>query len=123
MRCSCFYVTALVASVFGSATFSVGGTVRHDQSDSSYRNLSSSYASVGKLNWTDSGASYLASGTLIAPNWVLTAGHCTDGQAVSRMSFALGGSTYTAAQWIPHPQWNGNLSSGFDIGLVRLTNS
>ena len=112
-----------MAAVFGSASVTVGGTIRHDQADSSYRNLSSSYASVGKLNWTDGGASYLASGTLIAPNWVLTAGHTTDGRAVSQMSFALGVSTYTAAQWIPHPNWSGNLSSGFDIGLVRLTNS
>jgi hypothetical protein len=119
----CCYVIAFVTSIFGGTSLTLGGTIRDDKADSSYRSLSTGYENVGKLNWTDGGSSYLASGTLIAPNWVLTAGHCTDGTAVSKMSFALAGSTYTAAQWIPHPNWNGNLNNGYDIGLVRLTNS
>jgi len=119
----CFLQAALVLAAFAGSSYSLGGTIRHDKSDSSYRNLSTSYASVGKLNWTDGGSSYLASGTLIAPNWVLTAAHCTDGQAVSAMNFSLNQTIYAAAEWFPHPSWNGDLNNGFDIGLVRLTSS
>jgi len=119
----CFLLTTVFVLNFGHPCCTLGGTIRHDKSDSSYRNLSSSYASVGKLNWTDGGASYLASGTLIAPNWVLTAAHCTDGLAVSAMNFSLNQATYAAAEWFPHPSWNGNLNNGFDIGLVRLSDS
>jgi Trypsin len=118
-----FFPIILLVLTFGHPCLTLGGTIRHDKSDSSYRTLSASYASVGKLNWTDGGSSYLASGTLIAPNWVLTAGHCTDGQAVSAMNFSLNQTTYAAAEWFPHPNWNGDLDNGFDIGLVRLSNS
>jgi hypothetical protein len=116
-----------LASIFGplallaSAAVTQAGTIRADKADSLYTTLAANYPSVGRITWTDGAFSYLASGTLIAPNWVLTAGHVTDGKAVTNMTVLLNGASYSAAEIIPNPSWNGDLNHGFDIGLVRLT--
>ena len=68
-----------------------------------------------------SGAGGTGSGTLIAPNWVLTAGH------VGNPSFFQPGGTgptYAISRVIPHPQFvlNGSdLNYGFDIALLQLS--
>jgi Trypsin/PEP-CTERM motif len=117
----------LLVSLFASAH---GGTIRHDRDDSLYLSLAAdpAFDPVGKFTWNEPGYSYLASGTLIRNDWVLTAGHVvggTDGlgAGVSNLKFKVGGTTYTADQWIPQPQWatsNESLTAGWDIGLVHL---
>lgn len=119
---SLILVAIIVAVVLGDSAN--GGTIRHDRSDSLYQNLATGYAPVGDILFTDSGAGYRGSGTLIAPAWVLTAAHIVDGGSnISSMTFSVAGATYTANQWIANPNWTGSLSSGYDIGLVHLSAS
>ncbi len=114
---------------------SQAGTIRHDVADSFYTSLAqqSVYDSVGFLTWSIGSIGYMASGTLIAPDWVLTAGHVvggTDdyGAGVSGMIFGRGptysGIGITATEWIPYGGWSssaGNLWAGVDLGLVHLS--
>jgi hypothetical protein len=95
--------------------------IRADRSDSQYINLGSqsAYASVGQFQGTSSSGNFYASGTLIAPDWVLTAAHVVD--KAKALNFNIGGQNYTADKWIANPGWNGNLFAGYDIGLVHLT--
>ena len=114
---------------------SQAGTIRDDVADSFYTSLAqqSVYDSVGFLTWSVGSIGYMASGTLIAPDWVLTAGHVvggTDdyGAGVSGMIFGRGptynGIGITATEWIPYGGWSssaGNLWAGVDLGLVHLS--
>jgi hypothetical protein len=91
------------------------------------------YDSVGFLTWSEGASSYIASGTLISPEWVLTAGHVVGGTnnygaGISGMIFGLGGTVsgtgVSALDWIPYAGWSssgGNLWDGVDLGLVRLS--
>jgi secreted trypsin-like serine protease len=91
------------------------------------------YDSVGFLRWNEGASGYIASGTLIAPEWVLTAGHVVggtndSGAGISEMIFGLSssydGMGVSALRWIPYPGWSssgGNLWNGVDLGLVRLS--
>jgi hypothetical protein len=88
---------------------------------------------VGFLRWNEGASGYIASGTLIAPEWVLTAGHVVggtndSGAGISEMIFGLSssydGMGVSALRWIPYPGWSssgGNLWNGVDLGLVRLS--
>lgn len=60
------------------------------------------------------------SGTLIAPNWVLTAGHVG---GVTGFQVRGNGTVYGVAEIIQHPTFianGGNINFGFDLQLVRL---
>jgi secreted trypsin-like serine protease len=111
------------------------GVIRNDVNDSVYTSLAaqSVYDSVGFLRWNEGASGYIASGTLIAPEWVLTAGHVVggtndSGAGISEMIFGLSssydGMGVSALRWIPYPGWSssgGNLWNGVDLGLVRLS--
>ena len=116
---------------------SQAGVRRDDVADSEFLNLAASalYESVGKFTYSVGASSYIASGVLISPEWVLTAGHVTGGNnflggGISNMTFSLNSGnsvlSFAAAEWVTHPGWtatSGDLFAGYDLGLVRLSQS
>lgn len=66
-------------------------------------------------------------GSLIAPQWVVTAAHCVSGQAnpsqvrLGSLSSTSGGQVIAIAQKIIHPSYStSNINGGNDIALLRL---
>lgn len=128
---------ALILGLFFGAPLATAGVRRDDVADSEFLALAASalYESVGKFTYSIGADSYIASGVLISPEWVLTAGHVTGGNnylggGISNMSFSLttGDSilNYVTSEWITHPGWAataGSLFAGYDLGLVRLSSS
>jgi hypothetical protein len=119
-----------------AATPAIAGTWRDDRTDSQHQVYSTNYPSVGMI-LTD--GFNLGSGTLVAPNWVLTAAHVvgivkdSEGNIVQEaptgMNFTWGenglfsildGNAIAADDWFPHPGWTGDITDGFDIGLIHL---
>ena len=114
-------ITAIALSLAGLVAAPAQAIVVRDaQDDSLYRSLGSStaYDSVGRFQGTTTKSGFLASGTLVAPDWVLTAAHVVDN--AKTLSFTIGGQCYPVDRKIVYPGWNGNLWSGCDIGLVHL---
>jgi secreted trypsin-like serine protease len=78
----------------------------------------------------DSGGRWRCSGTLIAENVFLTAGHCVDGATYARVWFASdfadvpdypqGGEVAIEGTPIPHPDYNWADADPHDVGLVIL---
>ena len=111
---------SLAAIVLGFGLSASADTIRADRAQSAYLGLGeqAEYASVGRLDIAAANGIYIGSGTLIAPDWVLTAGHCVD--QASELRFTVAGTAHVANGWVANPGWTGNLSAGTDIALVHL---
>lgn len=116
-------------------TVSVGfvaeaGTIRHDRSDSLYRNLAAGFPSVGYLSARNSNTGWQSScsGTLIARNYVLTAAHCVENSNIlmNQGTFWVGGQTYRVNQVGAHSNWfssGRNVGLGVDLAILSLSSS
>src|SRR3954451_20255522 len=120
--CAALVAGALLLAGAAPASAIVGG----------HATANGAYPSVARITF---GASFLCTGTLIAPNWVLTAGHCGSitGDAVATpaawpaplIDVTIGGDTdttgerATVSQAIVEPNYL--LNSGYDITLLKLS--
>jgi len=87
-----------------------GSTIRDDRADSAYIALGENYPYVCRVTGGGSG-----SGVLIAPNWVLTAGHVFWGRTSGSVRF--GSTVYNSAEVFEYSGWDVGKS---DLALVRL---
>jgi V8-like Glu-specific endopeptidase len=132
--CRAALSTPLICVLFATMadTAAYGGTVRHDRPDIQHTALAADlrFAAVGKITGSEPRGDFLASGTLIRDQWVLTAAHVVDGSdghgaELRNLRFQVGGTSFGAAEWFVHPNWaasggESNLFAGWDLGLVRL---
>jgi hypothetical protein len=103
-------------------------------SEQDYFDLAANYSSVGQVSGTTDGGVYLASGVVVAENWVLTAGHVTYGVTPTRFYLDDGGdfgdigssdrlaATFDVTFATTYPKYDGGLGDGYDIGLMWVPN-
>jgi len=85
--------------------------IRHDRPDERYRALGARFPAVGSVGRA-------GAGTLIAPQWVLTAAHVAAGMRKDA-TITFAGIEYAIERIVVHPRWRE--MGPADIALVKLT--
>ena len=124
-------LAALCATAGLAFAGQAGAIVINDGTSSAdYINLANTtpYNSVGQIFGTSGGGGFAASGVIIAQDWVLTAAHVTSGATSLQFYMDSGGTDFSrgnisADRWYSYSQWNGNLGSGYDLGIMHLSTS
>lgn len=104
---------ALVAAALGAAADAEAIVMRHDRPESLYRARPAEFPTVAHVGST-------GDGTLIAPEWVLTAAHVADQMSPFDWSVTFGDSVYPVVSFAFHPRAFEPRESWVDLALLRL---
>jgi secreted trypsin-like serine protease len=112
-----------LASLVSLSTPSAAIVGRDDRASSLYNALGATapFQAVGSLFVFNTQGAAGGTGTLLTSEWVLTAAHVVaSNSTIVNSSFTLNGTRVGLAEIVRHPLWNGNITNGYDIALVRL---
>jgi secreted trypsin-like serine protease len=93
--------------------------VRHDRDPRQFLELARDFPATVTLRRADSKDGFGDEGTLIAPNWVLTAAHVASDLGPQDI-VEVQGMLHPIAHVVLHPQWHRDADMPVDIALVEL---
>lgn len=104
-------VALALVTAAGSAAFGI--IIRHDRDDARHRELGENHPAVVRVGG--------GMGTLLAPQWIITAGHVAKNLSPFARYIRVGDADYVVTGRAFHPEWKGRAGeTSIDIALLRL---